>query len=185
MNRVLIIEPHSTGHHATYLRWAIEAALEGGHAVTVATGAEVLAHPELQALLAAPSGIRVRLMEGLPDPGELESRWQIIGRELSYWRCFRRAVARELDEGPLGTVVFPYLDYLFFVAGLLSMPSGPVSWCGVAMRLWHHAPAGSPPSLTLRWRIARRLLADRRCRAMFCINSSVLSIPESWLDAQQ
>jgi hypothetical protein len=69
VTHVLIIEPYESGHHATYLRWTIEAIVERGWTAIVATTAPTLEHPELRAVRHAP-GVQIRLIGRLPpEPG--------------------------------------------------------------------------------------------------------------------
>jgi glycosyltransferase involved in cell wall biosynthesis len=178
VSRILVIEPHESGHHATYLRWAVEGILERGWKAVIATSAKTLEHPEMHGLKDAPD-VQVRLLDGVPPENAPHGKWAILRREWNYWRMFRRAVRDTRREGSLDAVIFPYIDYVMLSAGLLSAPNAGTPWCGISMRLWYVEPLPSPPR---RWRIARRLLADRNCRALFCINPSVLEVPRAWLD---
>lgn len=184
MTRILIIEPHGSGHHATYLRWTVESVLERGWTPIVATVARVLDHPELQFLKTTPA-VEVRLMEGIAPEHAAGGKFTILRREWDYWRRFRALARAEQTSAGLAAVVFPYLDYLFLISGLLSVPNAGAPWCGIAMRLWHEDMRSPNPPLSLRWRIARRLLGDDRCCALFCINPSVLTTPAEWFDTRQ
>ena len=51
MNSLLIIEPHTSGHHAAYLRWIVEGALQRGYHLSVATYETSLNHPVIHSLI--------------------------------------------------------------------------------------------------------------------------------------
>jgi hypothetical protein len=177
--RILVVDPHSPGHHATYLRWIVEAIGECGWTAVVATTANALEHPLLRDL-ASRKGVEVRIIDAaLPVAGS-NGRLEIIRCELAYWRIMRRIVLAEQTRGSLTAVVLPYLDYCFFACGVLGPPCRTVPWHTISMRL--SAVNGENASgVPWRWRLARRLLSAASLRTLFTINPSVRALPSTWL----
>lgn len=180
--RVLIIEPHSSGHHSTYLRWVVEAVTERGWTAVVVTTAEALEHPLLASLVEMPH-VELRTRHAKFPSGVTSNRVHIIRRELVYWRAIRAIVRTELARGPLTAVVLPYLDYCFFACGVLGVPWAGLPWHVVSMRV-SVLEGQSEGGVHWKWRLLRRLLSARSLRTLFSINPSVRRPPPGWLDAQ-
>jgi glycosyltransferase involved in cell wall biosynthesis len=183
--RILIVEPHASGHHAHYLRWLTDAAVGKGWNVVIATTAAALSHPLLKTIAADGSGVETRVIEGFPAIDGPQARTlQLIRREFIYWRIFH-ALTRDLRAGgPIDAAVLPYVDYCFFALAILGSPFEDLPWCGISMRLQAMPPAGTPGrALPFKWRAAKRILRRPSLQALFVINPSVQDLPLHWLAA--
>ena len=180
---ILVIEPHDSGHHASYLRWIVEGIVERGWVAVLATTVEALKNPLLSDLQLNTGQVEIRLMpEHLAD-GTAANSIKALLREFRYWRVFRKIVRRELARQPLAAVIFPYLDYCFVVASILGAPSSNLPWCAISMRLRVAEGAVEAGPTPLRWLLARRLLSDVLLRKLFVINPSILNLPGRWLSS--
>ena len=177
--RVLVVEPHAEGHHSTYLRWVVEGITERGWSAVVATTAEALAHPLLKGMTSLPR-VDVRVVDMEFPASARQSRIGIIRHEILYWRAIRRIADGEISRGPFAAVVLPSLDYCFFACALLGVPYRGVPWHVISMRLSALEGAGSS-GVPWKWRLARRLLAQRWLSTLFAISPSVQSVPHGWL----
>jgi glycosyltransferase involved in cell wall biosynthesis len=178
--RILVIEPHSAGHHAAYLRWVVEAIVERGWVAVVATTGKALEHPQLRGFARASENVELRLIDAEWPTGIVHGRVEIARRELAYWRSIRSIVRAEQAKADLSAVVLPYLDYCFFACCVLGMPYGGVPWHAIAMRL-SAVTAAKPGRVPWRWRLARRLLSARSLSTLFSISPSVQTLPQAWL----
>jgi len=185
MVRVLVVEPHASGHHASYLRWIVDGIVDRGWTAVVATTAEALRHPVLHHLEASPGSVEIHLIaDDLSHEGP-GGRARILLREWRYWRLFRRTVTQVSAKAPLTGVILPYLDYLFFASSLLGDPCVAVPWCGISMRLSLLEPVHPAKRMPWKWRLAGRVLSQQSCRALFVINPSVQDVPADWYGPAQ
>jgi glycosyltransferase involved in cell wall biosynthesis len=178
--RILIAEPHTSGHHASYLRWLAQAVRSAGCQVTIATSAAAVEDPALVDLSNC-HGIGIREIPGF-DQHEPHGfgPLSIIAREFAYWKSFRRAVA-ELRETPPDAVILPYIDYCFHAVAAFGSPFQNLPWCAISMRLGVDPEAASEADrCPMKWRLARRVLAGSTLRALFSINPSVNELPRNW-----
>jgi glycosyltransferase involved in cell wall biosynthesis len=182
--RILIVEPHASGHHAHYLRWLTRAAVGRGWKVVIATSAAALSHPLLKTIAADATGVETRVMDFPPIDGPQAGTLQLIRREFIYWRLFH-AVTRDLRAaGPIDAAVLPYVDYCFFALAILGSPFEDLPWCGISMRLQAMRPVGAPGrGLPFKWRAAKQILRRPSLQALFVINPSVEDLPSHWLAA--
>jgi len=178
--RILIVEPHSPGHHATYLRWIIEAIVAQGWTAVVATTDKALQHPLLQDLKVGRDGVELHIVDAEMPLGAIRGRLEVIRRELMYWRAMRDVVRAEQAKGDLQSVVLPYLDYCFFTCCVFGLPCGGVPWHVISMRL-SAVRAPNADRLPWRWRLVRRLLSTKSLATLFAISPSVRDVPSSWL----
>lgn len=181
--RILILEPHATGHHASYLRWLVQAMHQKGWSVVIATTEEALVHPELSAITAKFDNILVHTMRESPElSGVAANSRQLIRREFAYWRNFKRAVRDVRADGtPIDLIIVPYIDYCFYALALLGAPFLDIPWCGISMRLSVDITRKADrAALPWKWRMARRLLGTSGLRALFVINPSIAEIPPHW-----
>ncbi len=185
--RVLILEPHLTGHHASYLRWLVQAADKKKWSVVIATTADALPHPALSAITVEFSNVVVHPMQVSPEFLRTVGRSsQLIRRELGYWRMFKRTVQDLRARSAFDLVIVPYVDYCFYALAILGAPFGEIPWCGISMRLSVQNPqAESAMLLPWKWRMAKRLLATRNLKTLFVINPSVSDVPANWYTAGQ
>jgi len=180
--RVLILEPHATGHHANYCRWLIAATIRKSWTAVLATSADALSHPALSSIASDFEGIEVYPLD-VPMVSTGVSSTKIITREVSYWLTFRRAIMEMKKRQPVDCILVPYVDYCFHALACLGTPFGGIPWCGISMRLalTREQLRGRKP---WKWRFARRVLASRSLRALFVINPSVADVPRDWYPAR-
>jgi glycosyltransferase involved in cell wall biosynthesis len=177
--RILVVEPHATGHHATYLRWIVEAVAEQGWRPVVLTTAHALEHP-LLAQLQTDRGVEVRAIE-FPSPGSAAPGvLAIVRSELVHWWAIRRVVRAEVARSGVAAVVLPYVDYCFFACCVLGMPDSSVPWHVISMRL-SAADTARASGVPWKWRLTRSLLSAAALRTVFAISPSVRALPEGWL----
>ena len=185
--RVLILEPHASGHHASYLRWLVQAANQRRWKVAIASTRAALSHPTLRTLAGELDDVHFHLMTDVSvDDGRPVRSYRLMRREFAYWRSFNRAAAEVRKQEPIDAVILPYVDYCFYALALLGSPFYKLPWCAISMRL--AAPpdtAVEDSSLTWKWRFARRLLGEPHLQALFSINPSVREVPPSWGSAAQ
>lgn len=177
--RILILEPHGSGHHATYLRWIVEGVRARGWSCVVGTTTATLDHPLLKSLSWGRSdGIALQLLEPRADwAGPVGKKLQQARREWGYLKTFRQAALQMQPRAKLDAVVLPYVDYCFHALALSNSAFGGLPWCGISMRL--SLPA-KPASQPWKWRLTGRLLRQPSLRALFSINPSVQDAPASW-----
>jgi glycosyltransferase involved in cell wall biosynthesis len=186
--RILIVEPYASGHHASYLRWLAQAADARGWSVVVATTRAALSHPSLANLEADFQHIRIHVMADLPvDDVRAVRADQLLRREFIYWKAFKRTTADVHREMPIDGVVLPYVDYFFYPLAIIGSPFGDLPWCGISMRLDVRSAAVPPDAaglpISMKWRLARRILNGRALRMLFVINPSVEDVPPDWFSA--
>jgi glycosyltransferase involved in cell wall biosynthesis len=177
--RVLVLEPHSPGHHATYLRWIVEAIVARGWTAVVATTDKAMQHPLLGDLAQRGEGVEIRIVDADMPLGAISGRIEVMRRELLYWLAMRDVVRAEHASHALDAVVLPYLDYCFFTCCILGVPYGGVPWHVISMRL-SAVGAASGDGVPWRWRLVRRLLSSRSLATLFAISPSVRDLPTSW-----
>lgn len=176
--RILVLEPHSPGHHATYLRWVVEAIVERGWVAVVATTYKALEHPLLRGLAHAGERVELHIIDADLPLGAVHGRFQMVRRELMYWRGMRAVVRTERARADVSAVVLPYLDYCFFACCALGVPYGGLPWHMISMRL---SAVAETTRMPWRWRLARRLLSAPSVRTLFAISPSVQTLPSTWL----
>lgn len=180
--RVLIVEPHASGHHATYLRWVVEGVIARGWTAVVATTAEALEHPQLQNLACARGGVELRTIDFSVPVSANIGRLDIVRQELAHWWAIRRVVRAEVARGTVSAVVLPYVDYCFFACCALGVPDPRVPWHMISMRLT--VTAAPMATIPWKWRLARRLLQARSLGTLFAISPSVRRVPAAWLTSE-
>jgi glycosyltransferase involved in cell wall biosynthesis len=174
---VLVIEPHTAGHHGPYLQWMVETLVEHGHNVTVMTLGESLFHPILKRLISA-STHAVKVVAPERSIQHNKSYSGAVGqmvRELSYWKMFRGWYRRTSVKKKPDVVLVPYLDYCLYAIGLLGSPFGNTPWVGVAMRpSFHYRDTGviaPKPSLAgLKRALFFWLLSNKHLRKLLTID---------------
>ncbi len=183
--RILIVEPHATGHHASYLRWLAQAAVRMQWSVVIATARAALAHPLLTSIAADFRDVAIHVIEGCPTlDGSTKGNFQLIQREFAYWGMFSRIVAEVRAQASIDAVLLPYVDYCFYALAMLGSPFQELPWCGISMRLEASRSAVNGKSaLPLKWRVAKRVLRSSTLQMLFVINPSVQDVPSKWLPA--
>jgi glycosyltransferase involved in cell wall biosynthesis len=180
--RLLIIEPHARGHHASYLRWLLQACRRKGWTAVIATTPPALSHAALGEIVEEFRGVEIHLIrdfDRLYAPATGAAR--LLLRELDYRRSFKKAVDDVHSGNPIDAIILPYVDYCFHALGLFGVPFGTIPWCGIAMRLSiTHVGPGPQARLPWKWRMVRRILRRPNARALFVINPSVKDVPNHW-----
>ena len=177
--RILIVEPHADGHHASYLRWLVQAAVQYRWSVTIATTLEALAHTSLAGIADDFHDVQTYVMKDIPRPDRSLSRIGLIQREFAYWKAFKRAAAEVRDTTSVDAAILPYVDYCFHALAILGSPFRELPWSGISMRL---TVSTAKPKffLPVKWRFAIRLLSDSKLKKLFVINPSVQDLPSNW-----
>ena len=179
--KMLVLEPHVSGHHGPYLRWMAAGLTERGFNVIIVTLPESLEHPSLRALVDGAAGIRI-----IPFPGSLTSlqtRLRTLGsvaQEFAYWRLFRRWYKAHLDTVRPDVVFLPFLDYSLYATGLLGSPFGNCPWVGLAMLpSFHYQEMGviapRPALATIKKSLFFRLLNDPHLRCLLTIDEPLMA----------
>ena len=181
--RVVILDPYASGHHASYLRWLVQAARREHWSVVVATSKTALTHPLLNTIAADLGDVSTHLVEAGPGMGSSDGRSsKLLFREFAYWRTFKRVVLEVREKTAVDGVILPYVDYCFYALAICGSPFQELPWCGICMRLGVAPGAADARSLLpLKWRLARRILGAPTLSALFVINPSVQDVPPSWL----
>lgn len=181
--RVLLIEPHASGHHASYLRWLVQAANRKGWGVVIATTPLSLAHPLLASITVEFEDVQVHPMcdASLGRAGSVGMLSQIY-REYSYWRAFKKVTDEAFKTMPFDSVILPYVDYCFYALAVLGAPFRRLPWCGISMRLGaNENRLNAKTKRPWKWRMAERLLAEPNLRSLFVINRSVSGASLFWI----
>ena len=168
---LLIVEPHSSGHRGSYLRWLVEGALKQGAEVLVASTTEAQRNPLMADLFDLP-GQSVTFVElprlYEPTATKTPSKIRLLLRELAYYYSFRSMYRTLTRRRTVSGVIVPYVDYCFHVIALLGSPFGSAQWCGITMR-----SGGGRGSFLSRVRgvLLPRFLRIETLRVLFSINT--------------
>jgi glycosyltransferase involved in cell wall biosynthesis len=184
--RILIIEPHSTGHHANYVRWVVAAAMRKRWEVVLATTADALDHPALRSINSEFSHVGIHLIgDSVKFNDGTYGLLRLVRRELVYRRLFEAAAREVCAKMRVDAIVIPYADYCFYALAILGAPFALTPWCAISMRL-AMPPAVRPGAFVGRWkwRVARRIVAEPFLSALFVINPSVQDAPAAWFPAK-
>jgi glycosyltransferase involved in cell wall biosynthesis len=180
--RVLIIEPHSSGHHANYLRWLVQTAARKEWKVVIASTLGALSHPQLNTAISHLKNVDVhRIVDSAGNDVEFSEVTNLVARQLAYWRMLHIVVRDVRNKWPADAVVLPYIDYCLYAIALLGAPFKGMPWCGISMRLsMDRNDGGGIPRFPFKWRLVRRILAQPNLRSLFVINPSVADVPAAW-----
>ncbi len=176
MTRLLLIEPHTSGHHMQYVRHLVRAASQAGIHTQLLTSHESLDHSTYQAMQGELAGQfeTVFLPSDTLAARFLQSKNQ-FANQLGYYRYFQKYF-RHLKVSERPDIVFiPYLDYIDKAAALLGSPFGRTSWSGLPMQYkFHYKKMGAlrPPARAdnLKKATYLRLLKNRTLKSMFTID---------------
>lgn len=189
---VLILEPHSGGHHGPYLEWMVWGLLERGFGVTILTTVQAVAHPSMQTLAewakrgGAGGGEAPRVIAS----SDKLSKKQHTGsgssarRELRYWQLFKKWYETYAKIVRPDVVFLPYLDYCLYAFGLLGAPFKGTPWVGIAMRpSFHYGRMGviaPDPSLArLKERLFLRIFQNQHLKCFLTIDESMVDYLET------
>lgn len=136
---LLIIEPNSNGHHASYLKWIIEGAINNNYVVCLATFEETLSHPLIEPLIKQyHSSIILCTLPNSDAYCEQKSLLDIIKREFFYYNLFKEFYQKAIQLVEIEWILLPYLDYCTYAIALLGAPFDKVLWSGIVMRPSFH-----------------------------------------------
>jgi glycosyltransferase involved in cell wall biosynthesis len=185
--RVLILEPHASGHHASYLRWLVQAARRIDWQVVIATTEGAISHAALATIASEFGDVEIHLIREFAITIGMGARsLALIRRQLNYWRMFKRAVCEVQASSPVDFIILPYVDYCFFALAILGAPFKGTPWCGISMRLAvTDSQIMAPESLPWKWRLAKCLLGSANLKALFVINPSVSDVPANWFSVRE
>ena len=183
MHSVLILEPNHGGHNATYLRWIVEAFLDGGVEVRVATLKDGYDDDCHMQCLARDLGSQIDLMvfDRHMDPelhtSDLGTR-QVARREKQYYQLFAE-LYRTTKRHPQDPVFVPYLDYMAYAVALASSPFDAAPWGGIVMRPAFHFHNMGVEAPRVGWSRVKQLLFTRllhatRLETLFSIDSTLV-----------
>jgi glycosyltransferase involved in cell wall biosynthesis len=179
--RVLIIEPDASGHHATYLRWLVQAADQRRWSSVIACNRSTLSHPSLSTITCEFNGVHIHLIGSDATDGAPTGSLRLILREFGYWRLFKRIVDEVSTTTLIDAVILPYIDYCFYAIAVLGSPIRSLPWSAISMRLSVTQEATEKVGkLPWKWRLARRILQQPNLKSLFVINPSVRMIPSNW-----
>ena len=182
MAKLLLIEPHASGHRAVYAARLARAAVSRGDTVALATLESSAGHPLFQALVDRYPQQFTLIGLDVAQPGRANSIPGRIRAEIAYHRLFAKMYRECLQHFRPEAVLVCYLDYCANAAALLGSPFADVPWAGITMRQsFHHANMGvvTPASAAhgIKKRLFLRLLGQRTLLALFTIDPT---LPE-WL----
>lgn len=149
--RILIIDPDTSGHHPNYLGLVAMAFAGAGCDVTVAAD---LAHAAIREQLDgqpwATIDFRVPSLRGGRNRD-----LALVRDQVHYWRRCRALIRALAATGWRGRVFFPYLDRIVHAIGLLGSPGDDQPCAGILMRPQFGARQGGG----FRQRLRQRLLS--------------------------
>lgn len=184
MERVLIIEPHMSGHHGVWLGWLVPGLLEHGYHILIATLEYSLKHPVMQKLICKYGDIVKTIV--LSDMKKCRQRgnvFSLVKREFCYRHLFQRFYCESIKRGSVDVVLVPYLDYCAYATGLLGSPFGETPWLGLVMRpAFHYRAMGiTAPHRGLdiiKRQLFFRLLSNKTLKKCFTIDETLIDFVE-------
>ncbi len=190
MARILVIEPHFSGHRGAYLIWSVNKLIARGALVCVATSSGSCGHrvwTELHGIRDENSNVLTLLSEDLEAPSKGGGGLvRLIARDLVFWRFFRRCYRRSLQEGPIDVVFVLCGDRAAYSLAVLGSPFGPVPWgCIMMQSSFHFSDMHiSGPVIRgnkLRRSLFERMLHDATMRFCFSDDPSLLEyVADAW-----
>ena len=172
-DRVLIIEPYTTGHRGVWLKWMAEGLAGKGWHVAVSTLKESVVHPTLREL--AHTRLAIRVFSSDPPPRFAPALNRGLPRRDHAYRNLMRFLFLKASESDPKVVLVPYLDYCLYSTAILGSPFGHIPWAGVALRpSFHYAACGIhapiPTLASVREAIFSYLMRSNRFRTCFTID---------------
>lgn len=166
--RALILEPGSTGHRPTYVRWIAEGFMTSGIAVTIVGPAQLLQHPELAGITVAGKSCAVRI--AAPDTSTTSnSKLSLVRNERVLRAWYGAAQRAAATRGYCDLVVVPYLDNCFHAIAALGSPFANTEWCGITMRT-EFPNNGGNTAAGARLALLSRMLSQRSLRTLWSID---------------
>ncbi len=180
MASLLILEPHSEGHHLRYARWISKEAVARGYKVCLATSADSFQHPAHLALREwCGKNLRtVALPESGPKPSP-ENTLDSVKLQIHYRNLFGKCYRELTRDERLDYVFIPYLDYCNYAMALFGSPFGDTPWGGLIITPIFHLSEknlGVPSSRLeqIKKRAFLRLLHNRAFRAAYTFDDTLV-----------
>lgn len=165
---VLVLEPSFAGHRGLYVERIVQAGLERGHRIHLATTQAALDDPSADRLRSLASN-RLHWVDMV-----VRSRPPLMDRlfrgQLRYatYAAFRDCYQSVATRSKIDMVFVPYGDYCLYTASILGSPFDGCRWACIVMRVGHHlAGIGACPPPNWGQSIAqasKKLLFDRLLR---------------------
>src|SRR5260221_5420036 len=181
--RLVIVDPHVSGHHSAYIRRIVEGAIARGMECLVITSEAPAENPEfskLKNLAGARLEWAVEKLQ-LPDSSSTASVY-LLYRQFVFWQYFRRATNLLLNPAK-DHVLVPYLDDCSYAVALLGSPFGSTPWAGISMRAIFHFPDvginGVPSAMSpgMQKYFFERLARNPYLVRLFFIDETILDCP--------
>lgn len=174
MPRVLIMEPHLSGHRGPYLQWFASQYSKLVSAVRIATFSSNADRISIKET----SNVSIWLDPDGRDRQEF-GREGLVVRQNRYWRLFSRWYQGNTDWKP-DFVFLPNVDYCMYAIGVRGSPFGETVWAGLGMKeTFHFDEAGvvaPPPKLArVRRLLFQRALNCRTLRAYLCTDELLVN----------
>lgn len=179
MSRLLVIEPHGSGHRAIYVQRLIEGALAAGRSVVLGTTpAFKVKYLDGQPLGDLLGSCEVIVLPCAACDAERCGPLGLLANERANWQYARSLYHQASAQVPVDEVFVPYLDYFLHVLGVLGSPFGQTTYSGIAMRVGFHfkrmgVQAPVQRASFLRQALFDKVLADRRLAKLYTIDPSL------------
>ncbi len=139
---ILIIEPHSDGHHMQYVRYAASSMIDHGLKVFLATLPESIDNPAYKEMQEACAN----RIEVLFINKSISNHWRpgplgTLVRHFAYYNLFKDFWNTSAEAKQSSVIFIPYLDYCDKVFSTFGSPFGSTPWSGLLMRPSFHYPA--------------------------------------------
>lgn len=170
--RALILEPDSTGHRPTYVRWIAHAFIASATPVLIVGPSELLRHSELEGLAcgadsALTNFLEVAHIESSSFRARAKSRLGLLLNEHALRAWYGRAYNATGANPDADLVIIPYLDNCFHAIAIMGTPFGGCDWCGITMRTEFPEHDGTNPT---RMAFLSRMLAQRKLKRLWSID---------------
>ena len=172
-DRVLIVEPYTTGHRGVWLKWMAEGLAARGWSVVISTLRESADHPTIRELSVATPAAELVANMSTSSASTYISKGA-LRREFAY-----RALLKSMYQQAIATrphvVLVPYVDYCLHSIGLLGSPFEETPWTSITLRpSFHYENCGvlapTPRFPKLREAAFAHLLRDKKLRACITID---------------
>jgi glycosyltransferase involved in cell wall biosynthesis len=160
--RLVIIDPHWTGHHPVYVKRIADGASSRNIRCLIVTSVPPNQVPEYAAMESKKDPLIEWVVEKINLPDSTSDQLApLASRQYIFWR-YLRTISKRMVEPNADIVLLPYFDDYSFAIGLLGSPFGSTRWAGISMRSTFHHPnlgiLGTTRTLLL-W--AKELLYNR------------------------
>ena len=182
---ILLIEPFVSGHHGLYLQWMVQALINRGHRVVIATFEDSLNHPAIQAV-SSTHHENLSLITQAPCKFDASDRniLQMMRKMIKFRSLCRDFYRQALQQAKIDFVMLPYLDYCTYAFAILGSPFNKTPWAGLIMRTgFHHSACGVKAPIgridKSKKQMFFRLLGNPSLRALFTIDPTLKEYTEN------